>query len=95
MYVFGSVRKGTAGTGDDLDLLVHFRGDPAKRDRLEAWLDGWSACLSELNFLRTGVRRERLIDVNIVTDEEVAGRVGYASKISEGKALRLEVGTRG
>lgn len=91
MYVFGSVRKGTATTTDDLDLLVHFRGEPAQRERLEAWLDGWSACLSELNFLRSGVRRERLIDVNIVTDAEVDARAGLAAKITEGKALRLEL----
>jgi pyruvate,water dikinase len=81
MYVFGSAKNATAGPGSDLDLLVHFRGTPEQRQALETWLEGWSLCLDEMNFLRTGFRSGGLLDVHIVTDEDIAARSSYAVKI--------------
>jgi pyruvate,water dikinase len=46
------------------------------------WLDGWSLCLSEMNFLRTGYKSERLlVDAHYVTDDDIARKSSYASKI--------------
>ena len=59
MYLFGSTKNGTARPDSDIDLLVHADPTPEQRIALEAWLEGWSACLAEVNYLRTGHRRER------------------------------------
>jgi pyruvate,water dikinase len=81
LYVFGSVKNNTAGPASDIDLLVHVRGTEAERRDLETWLEGWSLCLAEMNYLRTGYRSEGLLDVHIVTDEDIRNRSSFAAKI--------------
>jgi pyruvate, water dikinase len=81
MYVFGSAKNATAGPGSDIDVLVHFRGTPEQRQALETWLEGWSLCLDEMNYLRTGVRTGGLLDAHIVSDDDIAERSSYAVKI--------------
>jgi len=81
LYVFGSTKNATAGPASDLDLIVHVGNDPEKRRDLLTWLEGWSLCLAEMNYLRTGFRRERLLDVQLVTDEDLSRRSTYAAKI--------------
>ncbi len=81
MYVFGSAKNAMAGPGSDIDLLVHFNGSEKQKMELLSWLNGWSYCLSELNFLRTGYKIDGLLDVHIVTDEDIARKTSYAVKI--------------
>ncbi len=81
LFVFGSAKNATAGPGSDLDLLVHFSGSQQQREMLEGWLEGWSLCLGEMNYLRTGYRSEHLLDVHIIGDQDVAARSSFASKI--------------
>lgn len=81
MYLFGSTENGNAGPASDIDLIVHFRGSDSQRSDLETWLAGWSRCLAEINFLRTGYSADGLLDVHIVTDEDISARTSYASKI--------------
>ena len=81
MYVFGSTKNATAGPGSDIDLIVHVDADEQTRQQLEVWLEGWSLCLSEMNYLRTGYRTDGLLDVNIVTDDDIANHSSFASKI--------------
>lgn len=83
LYLFGSTKNATAGPASDIDLLVHLAAGsrPEQQRALAEWLEGWSLCLAEANFLRTGVRRERLLDVQYVTDDQVARGEGYAAKI--------------
>lgn len=81
MYVFGSAKNAMAGPGSDIDLLVHFSGSEEQKRELLAWLHGWSYCLSELNFLRTGYKTDGLLDIHIVTDEDIARKSSYAVKI--------------
>jgi pyruvate,water dikinase len=81
MYVFGSTKNATAGPGSDIDILIHFRGTDEQRKDLETWLDAWSLSLAQLNYLKTGYRSEGLLDVHIVTDDDIARRTSYASKI--------------
>ena len=78
---YGSVLRGDFEQASDIDLLVHFVGDDQQRECLTLWLDGWSRCLSEMNYLRTGRKTTGLLDVHIVTDEDTAARTGYAAKI--------------
>jgi predicted nucleotidyltransferase len=81
VYVFGSTKNGTAGPASDIDLLVHFRGAASQRESLIRWLEGWSLCLDEVNYLRTGYRSGGLLDFHIVTDEDIAKKTSYAVKI--------------
>ncbi len=81
LYIFGSVKNANAGPSSDIDLLIHFVGNEKQKEDLIAWLEGWSLCLSELNFLRTGARIEGLLDVHIVTEHDIAKRTPFAAKI--------------
>ncbi len=80
-YLFGSTKNGTAGPNSDIDLLIHFDGSLQQRELLVEWLDGWSLCLAEINYERTGFRNDRLLDVHIITDQDIANRDSYAIKI--------------
>jgi pyruvate,water dikinase len=81
IYIFGSVNNATAGPESDIDLLIHFRGTEAQREDLLLWLEGWNCSLSEMNYQRTGYKISTLLDVHLVTDEDVHNRSSFASKI--------------
>ena len=81
LYVFGSTSNATAQAGSDIDLLIHFAGSAEQRADLMTWLQGWSSSLAEMNYLRTGHQSPDLLDVHLVSDEDVANRQGYAAKI--------------
>lgn len=81
-WVLGSTKNATAGPGSDIDLLVHFRGDDQQRSELLIWLEGWSLSLAQMNFLRTGYRTKELLDVHLITDEDIERQSSYAVKIS-------------
>jgi hypothetical protein len=80
-YLFGSTKNAMAGPGSDIDVIIHFQGNKSQRQKLELWLDGWSLCLGEMNYLRTGYQSDGLLDVHFVTDEEVKQKSGFAAKI--------------
>jgi len=81
MYVFGSTKNATAAGGSDIDLIVHLDSTLEQRRALEAWLEGWSLCLSQMNYLRTGYKTDGLLDVHYVTDADIRVRTSWASKI--------------
>ena len=80
-YLFGSVKNAQAGPSSDIDVLIHFVGNDRQRKELSAWLEGWSLSLSQINFLRTGNKTDGLLDIHIVTDEDIKKRDSYAIKI--------------
>ncbi|MEE4259894.1 MAG: PEP/pyruvate-binding domain-containing protein [Bacteroidales bacterium] len=80
-YLFGSVKNAHAGPSSDIDILIHFTGSDEQRKELRSWLEGWSLCLSQINFLRTGNKTEGLLDIHIVTDEDIKKRDSFAIKI--------------
>jgi predicted nucleotidyltransferase len=80
-YLIGSTKNATAGPASDIDILLHFRGNEDQSKDLMLWLEGWSRCLAEINFLRTGYRTEGLLDVHLVTDRDIAERSSFAVKI--------------
>jgi hypothetical protein len=81
-YVIGSTKNANAGPASDIDLLIHCRKDRPNRKELDAWLNGWSLCLSEMNFLKTGhYVKEGLIDSHIITDEDMEKKSSFASMI--------------
>lgn len=81
IYLFGSSNSGMAGPGSDIDLLVHFEGSEAQREDLLHWLEGWSLSLAEMNYLKTGYTSKGLLDVHIITDEDIKKKTSYAIKI--------------
>ncbi len=94
-YLFGSTKNATAGPASDIDVLIHFDGTKAQRKDLEVWLDGWSLSLGQMNFLRTGYETDGLLDVHIITDEDIKNKTSYAVKIGAvtDAARPLEFGT--
>ncbi len=81
MYVFGSVKNANAGPASDIDLLIHFRGDDTQKNQLLAWLEGWSICLDHFNYLKTGYKTGGLLDVHLITDQDIKNKDSYALKI--------------
>jgi len=71
LYIVGSTKNTTAKAESDIDLLVHFAGNSKQREELDMWLEGWSLCLDELNYLRTGFKAGGLLDVHYIDDNEV------------------------
>ncbi|MHC4949312.1 MAG: PEP/pyruvate-binding domain-containing protein [Planctomycetota bacterium] len=94
IYLFGSTKHATAGPASDINLIVHDGGDLRKRQMLMTWLEGWSTTLAEINYLRTGEKRDGLLDVHFVTDEDLVNRTSYAAKIDAvtNAARRLDLG---
>jgi len=80
-YVFGSTKNAMAGPSSDIDIMVHFKGSEKQKQSLLMWLEGWSLCLSRMNYVRTGYKTDGLLDIHLVSDEDVAKKRGYASKI--------------
>ncbi|MFW5878691.1 MAG: pyruvate, phosphate dikinase, partial [Myxococcota bacterium] len=81
IYVFGSTKNASAAAGSDIDLLLHVGEGIGEGRELRLWLDGWSRCLAEINYMRTGYRVEGMLDVHFVTDQDIARRTSFASKI--------------
>jgi len=94
LYVIGSTKNASARPDSDIDLLVHFRGTDEQRKQLDVWLSGWSSCLAEVNYMRTGYKSDGLLDVHIVSDADVESKTGYAAKINAptDAALPLKTG---
>lgn len=80
-YIFGSVKNASAGPGSDIDLLIHFSGNKKQRNELLIWLEGWSLCLAEMNYLHTGYKVDNMLDVHLVTDDDIKNHESFASKI--------------
>ncbi|HLF13890.1 MAG TPA: nucleotidyltransferase domain-containing protein, partial [Bacteroidota bacterium] len=81
VYLFGSTKNAVAGPQSDIDLLVHFAGTKEQEKEMLAWFEGGSLCLSQVNYLKTGYKTRGLLDIHIVTDEDIANRTSYAVKI--------------
>lgn len=81
VYLYGSVKNGTARPDSNIDLLVHFTGDQTQLYQLECWFQGWSQALCEMNYSRTGVRLPEMLDVTYLSDAEVEAGVGLGGKI--------------
>jgi len=78
LYVFGSTEQGTAGPKSDIDLLVHIRGTKEQEEDLLAWFKEQDKRLSKENEKRTGMKTESLLDVHIITDEDIKNNTSWA-----------------
>jgi pyruvate, water dikinase len=82
IYLFGSTKNASAGPASDIDILVHINHYNEGIEGFKVWLDGWSKCLSEINFIRTGYKTDGLLDVHFVTDEDIEKKTSWAVKIN-------------
>ncbi|MCF8303412.1 MAG: nucleotidyltransferase domain-containing protein [Bacteroidales bacterium] len=81
IYLIGSTKNANAGPGSDIDLLIHFNGDEKQHCQLQSWINGWSYGLDEINYMKTGYYTDGLIDLHIVTDEDIKNKTSYAVMI--------------
>jgi pyruvate,water dikinase len=82
IYLAGSSGNTTAQAGSDIDLIIHFEGRPAKKKELIAWLEGWSLCLDEFNFIRTGFKAGGLLDIHFVSQKELKDPILLKEKLN-------------
>lgn len=82
MFIAGSTQTTTAQAGSDIDLLINFSGNKAQKNDLTNWLDGWSLCLDEINFLRTGFKAGGLLDIHFVSDEDLESPEKLSRKLN-------------
>jgi len=92
LFIIGSTKSATADASSDIDLLVHFAGTDEQRHHLLHWLDGWSVCLAEVNYQRTGVRLPRLIDARLLSDQELEEMSDEVATVAREIPLRQETG---
>lgn len=82
IYLIGSSKNNTAGMGSDIDLMIHFTGTNAQKTNLNIWLEGWSQCLSVLNYLKTGYQTDSILDVHYISDASIAQKDSFTIKIN-------------
>jgi pyruvate,water dikinase len=82
IYVFGEPKSGVVSTGSPIKLALRFQGSAQQRRELEAWLQGWSVSLAEMNYLRTGFRAEGLLDVHFLGGRDVKGIGQVAARVN-------------
>ncbi len=84
IYLIGSTNSYTARLSSDIDLLIHTDSDATKEQKqyLDAWLQGWSAALSEINYLKTGYKVNGLLDYHYITDQDIQNKTSFAIKIN-------------
>jgi len=82
IYLIGSTKNANSGAASDIDLMIHYDGDEHHKVLLQKWIDGWSKCLASLNDMLTGHHDRRgLIDLHLITDEDVKEANSYTVKI--------------
>lgn len=82
VYLFGSTSSGTSGPGSDIDLLIHFYGTEQQKNDLMSWFEGWSKSLAEINYMKTGYRMDNMLDIHIITDDDIRNGNSFAIKIN-------------
>jgi len=82
VYIFGETKPGGVSPASPIKLAFHFQGTPQQRKDLEIWLQGWNLALAEMNYLRTGFHSDGLLDVHIVSGEDIKGIGAVAAKVS-------------
>jgi len=86
LYVIGSTKNSTAQAGSDIDLLVHFYGSKKQKEELNLWFEGWSLCLDEMNYQRTGFKAGGLLDIHYLStdkqidEDQIAKKFGIISR---------------
>ncbi len=81
IYLIGSTKDGSAGPASDIDLLIHFKGTDEQKEKLLAWLDKWDKKLEKENKERTGLSIGGLLDIHLITDDDIRKKTSWATHI--------------
>ena len=81
MYLIGSTKDGSAGPVSDIDLLIHFKGNEEQKEKLLSWLDKWDKKLVKENKERTGLDVDWLLDIHLITDEDIRKKTSWATHL--------------
>ncbi len=94
IYLFGTVFNLAAGANSDIDLLVEFDGNDEQRERLWSWLEGWNDSLSEFNYIQTGYRLPNILDIHIITADDLEGKEYYRDLMNPARKMskKLKMG---
>jgi len=82
LYLIGSTKDGSAGPASDIDLIVHFRGNEEQKEKLLAWFEKQGKKIDEENKQRTGLKTGDLLDVHIITDEDIKNKTSWAAHLT-------------
>jgi predicted nucleotidyltransferase len=82
LYLIGSTKEGTAGPASDIDIIVHFKGNEEQKEKLLAWFDNYGKKIDEENRKRTGIKTSNLLDIHIITDEDIKKKDSWATHIT-------------
>ncbi len=82
IYLAGSTAKSTAKPASDIDLVVRIKGSKAQKAMLLTWLEGWSLCLDEINYIRTGFKAGGLLDIHLIENNNQKQEKEILSKLN-------------
>jgi len=82
IYLIGSTKDGSAGPASDIDLLIHFKGNEEQREKLISWFKDYEKKVDEENQQRTGIKTEGILDIHIITDEDIKKKTSWATHIT-------------
>jgi len=82
LYLIGSTKTGEAGPASDIDLIVHFKGTEEQKEKLMTYFEKIGKKLSKENKERTGIETEGLLDIHIITEEDIKKRTSWATHIT-------------
>ena len=82
MYLIGSTKTGEAGPASDIDLLIHIKGTEEQKEKLLDYLEKLGKKLAKENKERTGIETQNLLDVHIITEEDIKKRTSWATHIT-------------
>lgn len=82
LYLIGSTKTGEAGPGSDIDLIAHVKATDEQKSLLMDWFEKQGKKLAKENQQRTGIETENLLDVHIITDEDLKNNTSWASHIT-------------
>ncbi len=83
IYLYGTVFTKSASDASDVDILVHYDGDPRHKELMDAWFEPWNIMLQEIIYINTGFLRPKPLDVHYITDAELVPENYYFSEIMD------------
>ena len=93
LYVFGSSVDRTARPYSDIDLIVYFQGTQNQKRDFLAWIEGWSHCLTQINFEKTGYIVKNILDIKFITGFDINNNTALIKKMNslQDFAKKLEI----
>ncbi|RLF92594.1 pyruvate, phosphate dikinase, partial [Thermococci archaeon] len=82
LYIIGSTKTGEAGPASDIDLLIQIKGTEEQKEKLLNYMEKLGKKLAKENEQRTGIKTENLLDVHIITEEDIKNRTAWATHIT-------------